>query len=197
VNHSRWNLLPPVSDAFWANAAGFSPLMAQLLYNRGLTEPSQLESFISADASLSGNPFLLPDIHQAIARTYQALLSGENIAVYGDFDADGITATALLVQGLSMLNCKAIPYIPHRLTEGYGLKTAALENLYRQGIKLVVTVDCGITAVSEVRKAQKKGLDLIITESRNDTVKHLMYEEMPKRKDNMIFIPMYVSKNVP
>ncbi|MBA7635903.1 Single-stranded-DNA-specific exonuclease RecJ [subsurface metagenome] len=92
------------------------------------------------------------------------MLSGENIAIYGDFDADGITATALLVQGLSALGGKATPYIPHRLTEGYGLKTAALENLYRQGISLVITVDCGITALSQVKKAKRMGLDIIITD---------------------------------
>jgi len=138
--------------------------MAQLLYNRGITEPSQLDSFIAADERLSGDPALLPDMHQAVARIYQALLSGESIAIYGDFDTDGITATALLVQGLSILNCKAIPYIPHRLTEGYGLKTATLENLYRQGISLVITVDCGITALSQVKNARKMGLDIIITD---------------------------------
>jgi len=138
--------------------------MAQLLYNRGLTEPSQLELFIAVDDRLSGDPFLLPGMHQAVARIYQALLSGESIAVYGDFDTDGITATALLVQGLSILNCKATPYIPHRLTEGYGLKTAALENLYRQGVSLVVTVDCGITGLSEVKRAKRMGLDIIITD---------------------------------
>jgi len=103
-------------------------------------------------------------MHQAVARIYQALLSGENIAIYGDFDTDGVTATALLVQGLSMLNCRATPYIPHRLTEGYGLKTAALEKLYRQGISLVISVDCGITAFSEVKKARQLGLDIIITD---------------------------------
>jgi len=164
LNHSRWNLLPPVPDKHLANASGFSPLVAQLLYNRGLVNPSQLELFVAADKRLSGNPFLLPDIHQAVARIYQALLSGENIAIYGDFDADGITATALLVRGLSALGGKAIPYIPHRLTEGYGLKTAALENLYRQGISLVITVDCGITALSQVKKAKRMGLDIIITD---------------------------------
>ena len=164
MNHSRWNLLPPVPDKHLANASGFSPLVAQLLYNRGLVNPSQLELFVAADKRLSGNPFLLPDIHQAVARIYQALLSGENIAIYGDFDADGITATALLVQGLSALGGKATPYIPHRLTEGYGLKTAALENLYRQGISLVITVDCGITALSQVKKAKRMGLDIIITD---------------------------------
>jgi single-stranded-DNA-specific exonuclease len=164
LNHSYWNLLPPVPDKHLANASGFPPLMTQLLYNRGLTEPSQLELFITGDKRLSANPFLLPDMHQAVARVYQALLSGENIAIYGDFDVDGITATALLVQGLSCLSHKTIPYIPHRLTEGRGLKTAALENLYRQGISLVITVDCGITALYQVKKAKRMGLDIIITD---------------------------------
>jgi single-stranded-DNA-specific exonuclease len=92
------------------------------------------------------------------------LLSGENIAIYGDFDADGITGTALLVQGLSALGGKAIPYIPHRLTEGYGLKTTALENLHQQGVSLVISVDCGITALAEVKRARRLGLDIIITD---------------------------------
>jgi single-stranded-DNA-specific exonuclease len=164
LNHSHWNLLPPVPDKHLVNDSGFPPLMAQLLYNRGLAEPSQLELFITGDKRLSGNPFLLPDMHQAVARIYQALLSGENIAIYGDYDVDGITATALLVQGLSSLGGKVIPYIPHRLTEGYGLKTTALEKLHRQGISLVITVDCGITALSQVRKAKRMGLDIIITD---------------------------------
>ena len=112
MSHSRWNLLPSIPDKNLSDAPGFSRLVAQLLYNRGLTEPSQLESFLAADESLSGDPNLLPDMHQAVARLYQALLSNENIAIYGDFDADGITATALLVQGLSLLGCKATPYIP-------------------------------------------------------------------------------------
>ncbi|MFC2071501.1 single-stranded-DNA-specific exonuclease RecJ [Chloroflexota bacterium] len=164
MGHSRWNLLPPIPDKHFINASGFPSLIAQLLYSRGLTEPSQLELFIAADDRLSGDPFLLPGMHQAVARIYQALLSGESVAIYGDFDTDGITATALLAQGLSILNCKAIPYIPHRLTEGYGLKTAALENLYRQGVSLVVTVDCGITGLSEVKRAKRMGLDIIITD---------------------------------
>ena len=164
MSHSRWNLLPSIPDDYLINTSGFPPLIAQLLYNRDLTELSQLESFITADARLSGDPFLLPGMHQAVARIYQALLSGESIAIYGDFDTDGVTATALLVQGLSILNCKATPYIPHRLTEGYGLKTTALQNLYRQGISLVITVDCGITALREVKRAKRMGLDIIITD---------------------------------
>jgi single-stranded-DNA-specific exonuclease len=112
-------------------------------------------------------------MHPAVARTYRALLSGESIAIYGDFDADGITGTALLVQGLSSIGGKVTPYIPHRLTEGYGLKTAALENLHRQGISLVITVDCGITALAEVKRAKRMGLDIIITDH------HIPPEEVP------------------
>ncbi len=164
MNHSRWNILPPISGKYPVDTSGLPPLIVQLLYNRGLTEPSQVESFIAADKRLLGDPYLLPDMPRAVARIYQALLSGESMAIYGDFDADGISATALLVQGLTSLGGKAIPYIPHRLTEGYGLRTAALENLYRQGISLVITVDCGITALSQVKKAQRMGLDIIITD---------------------------------
>ena len=146
------------------NASAFPPLVAQLLYNRGLSDPSKFDLFLAGDERLSNSPFLLPDMHQATTRIYQALLSGENIAVYGDFDADGITATALLVKGLSVLGGNAIPYIPHRLTEGYGLKTAALENLRQQGVSLVISVDCGITAIPEVKKAKRLGMDIIITD---------------------------------
>ena len=164
MNHSRWNLLPPAPAQYLANTSGLPPLVAQLLYNRGITEPSRIRAFLTGDKCLSGNPFLLPDIHQATTRIYRALLSGEKIAIYGDFDVDGITGTALLVQGLSSLGGKVIPYIPHRLTEGYGLKTSTLESLQQQGISLVITVDCGITAIPEVKKAQKKGLDIVITD---------------------------------
>jgi single-stranded-DNA-specific exonuclease len=164
LSNYRWNLLPPVTDRNLASGLGFSPLIAQLLYNRGLTQPSQLEPFIAADRRLSGDPWLLPDIQPAVSRIYRALLSGESIAIYGDFDADGITGTALLVQGLSKLGGRAIPYIPHRLTEGYGLKIAALEKLHQQGVSLVISVDCGITALAEVRRAKRLKLDIIITD---------------------------------
>lgn len=162
MSHTHWNLLPPAKQPI--AAVGVHPLVAQLLHNRGISEPSQVELFLSADKRLEVDPFLLPDMHQAVSRTYQALLSGEKIAIYGDFDADGITATALLVQGLSALGGKVIPYIPHRISEGYGLQVAALEKLRKQGISLVITVDTGITALTEVEKAQRMGIDIIITD---------------------------------
>lgn len=163
MNNNRWHLLPRAPENL-IKASTFPPLIAQLLFNRGLSDPSAFDLFLAGDERLSNSPFLLPDMHQATTRIYQALLSGENIAVYGDFDADGITATALLVKGLSVLGGKAIPYIPHRLTEGYGLKTAALENLRQQGVSLVISADCGITAIPEVKKAKRLGMDVIITD---------------------------------
>ena len=163
MNHSRWNLLPPAPENL-LNASALPPLIVQLLYNRGLAEASQFEPFIDAGEHLEGDPFLLPDMDQAVVRICRALLSGENIAIYGDYDVDGIAATALLNKGLSLLDGNVIPYIPHRLTEGYGLTTAALEGLHRQGVTLVITVDCGITAIPEVRKANRLGMDVIITD---------------------------------
>ena len=162
MSHTHWNLLPPAERS--VTVAGVHPLVAQLLYNRGISEPSLVEIFLSADKRLEDDPFLLPDMHQAVSRTYQALLSGEKIAIYGDFDADGITATALLVQGLSALGGSVIPYIPQRLSEGYGLQIAALKKLQKKGVSLVITVDTGITAFAEVEKASKIGIDIIITD---------------------------------
>lgn len=174
MNRLRWNLLPPIPTDHPINSCGFSGLTAQLLYNRGLTEPSQIEQFLKADNRLSGDPMLIPDMHQAVARTYRALLSGESIAVYGDFDADGITGTALLTQALEALGGNVTPYIPHRLKEGHGLNFNALEQLRRQGVNLVITVDCGITGISQAARAKKKGLDIIITDH------HTPLDELPQ-----------------
>jgi single-stranded-DNA-specific exonuclease len=173
LNRLRWNFLPPIPANHPINSYGLSGLTAQLLYNRGITEPSQIEQFLKADNRLSGDPWLIPDMHQAVARTYQALLCGEHIAVYGDFDADGITGTALLTQGLEALGGEITPYIPHRLREGHGLNSAALEHLQQQGVSLVITVDCGITGISHAAKAKKKGLDIIITDH------HTPLDELP------------------
>jgi single-stranded-DNA-specific exonuclease len=164
LNHSRWNILPPAPREFLEHASCPSALLAQLLYNRGLRDPGQLELFLTGDQRLAADPLLLPDMEKTITRLYRALLSGEKIAVYGDFDVDGVTSTALMVQGLTALGGVVMPYIPHRITEGHGLRMAALEELRNQGINLIVTVDCGITDVEEARHAEKLGMTLIITD---------------------------------
>jgi single-stranded-DNA-specific exonuclease len=162
LSHTHWNLLPPAKQPI--TTASVHPLVAQILCNRGITDPSQIELFLSNDQRSEADPLLLPDMARAVIRTNQALYAGEKIAIYGDFDADGITATALLIQGLSAIGGRAIPYIPHRSSEGYGLRTTALEKLHQQGVSLVITVDTGITAIAEVEKARKIGMDVIITD---------------------------------
>jgi single-stranded-DNA-specific exonuclease len=143
---------------------GIPPLAVQLLHNRGITDPAQVQAFLDIDEGLQGDPFMLPDMEKAVARIYSALLRGESIAIYGDFDADGICGTVLLTQGLTLLGGKVIPYIPHRTKEGYGLNSDSLDNLRQQGITLVITVDCGISNVTEAEYAQRIGLDIIITD---------------------------------
>ncbi|MBN1190462.1 MAG: single-stranded-DNA-specific exonuclease RecJ [Dehalococcoidales bacterium] len=164
MNHSRWNLLPPAPDEYLNGSTGYYGLLAQLLYNRGLNDPSQMELFLVGDERLSGDPFLLSDMNTAVSRIYRALLSAEKIAVYGDFDVDGVTSTALMVQGLASLGGVVIPYIPHRITEGHGLRLAAIQELRDQGVSLIITVDCGITDIEEVRYANKQGITVIITD---------------------------------
>ena len=173
MNHKRWHILPPVPRGHPLDKCGLSPLMTQVLFNRGLADASQVEPFLAVDKRLSSDPFLLPDMEVAVTRIYRAVLSGEKIAVYGDFDADGITSTAVLVQGLRAFNVEAVPYIPHRINEGHGLKIAALEDLHKQGVSLVITCDCGVTGVAPVKKAHRLGMDVIITDHHTPT------EELP------------------
>jgi single-stranded-DNA-specific exonuclease len=137
--------------------------MAQLLYNRKI-KLDDIALFLSADHRLKANPFLLPDISQAISRVYKAVLAREKIAIYGDFDVDGVTATVMLIEGLSRLGAKVVLYIPDRISEGHGVKIAALEKLRAQGVSLVITVDCGVTDITEVKQAQEMGMDIIITD---------------------------------
>jgi single-stranded-DNA-specific exonuclease len=162
LSRTHWRLITPHQPP--PDITGVNPLIARLLCNRGISEPSQAETFLAADSRLESDPFLLPDIEQAVNRTYRALYTGEEIAIYGDFDADGITATALLVQGLSALGGKVTPYIPHRYHEGYGLQVAAMEKLRKHGISLIITVDTGITAIAEIQKARSMGIDIIVTD---------------------------------
>src|SRR3989304_9075897 len=182
---ARWKILPPVPDEY-LKASDLPPLIAQLLYNRGV-KLEAIELFLSADCRLEGNPFLLPDISQAVNRVYKALLAREKIAVYGDFDVDGVTATVILVEGLSKLGAEVIPYIPDRVNEGHGLKISALEKLQSQGVDLVITVDCGVTDLTEVKQAQDMGMDMIITDHQvpSGSLPRPVAVVDPKRKDSV------------
>ena len=176
MNRCRWRVLPAVPAGHPLNASYYPPLLRQLLYNRGLSDTAMAEAFFNADERLAGDPWLMPDIEKAVQRIQKALLSGEKMAVYGDFDVDGISATALLVKGLERLGGHVVPYIPHRLQEGHGLNSYALAELREHGVTLVITADCGITGTAQMRETHKSrlpALDLIITDH------HLPANEIP------------------
>ena len=143
--------------------AGFSPLTARVLCSRGLTTPESARDFLSCVATLP-DPFLLREMDAAVQRILQALEQGERIAVYGDYDVDGITATCLLTDFLRTIGADCVYYIPGRLEEGYGLNATAVEYLHRKQVSLIITVDCGITAVEEAKLCRSLGIDLIITD---------------------------------
>ncbi|MDP7470027.1 MAG: DHH family phosphoesterase, partial [Dehalococcoidia bacterium] len=142
MTRHTWKVAPPAPSEVLAARPDYPPLLAQLLYNRGLSRPEEWDSFLAADERLSYDPMLLSEMPQAMERVHRALRHGEKIAVYGDYDTDGVTATAALVKGLEALGAELIPYIPHR-QEGHGLQMTVLERLYQQGATLVITADSG------------------------------------------------------
>ncbi|MBI2859834.1 MAG: single-stranded-DNA-specific exonuclease RecJ [Chloroflexi bacterium] len=164
MTSKTWKLLPQCPPGLLCQADGVHPLLVQLLYNRGLRNAAEFGLFLSCDRSLSNDPLTLPDMPRAVERIFQALFRGEKIAVFGDFDADGVTATVLLVECLQSMGGDVVPYIPHRSDEGHGLNGQALQELARQGVSLVVTVDCGITSAAEVEAARRLGADVVITD---------------------------------
>lgn len=140
-------------------------LVDQLLKNRGLTKKADIDLFLHPKIDQLISPEKqFPDIPKVIKRLEKAIKEEEKIIIYGDFDVDGITGTAILWETLFGLGAKVTPYIPHRVTEGYGLHAEALEKFANEEVKVVISVDCGITAVEEAQLAKKLGIDLIITD---------------------------------
>jgi len=165
MKYQKWNrsTCDPASRAAMERA-GVPPLAALALCGRGLDTVEKARAFLAADRGLLQDPFLMRDMDRAVARLRSALDAGEVIAVYGDYDVDGITATCLLTEFLRSEGGQIIPYIPDRMEEGYGLNREAVRTLRAQGVTLIVTVDCGITAVEEAVYARELGVDVVITD---------------------------------
>ncbi len=143
---------------------GISPLVSKILSARGVTSFQESQKILYPGESLIHDPFLLEDMDKAVQRIQTALEKEEFMAVYGDYDVDGVTATSLLSMFLKKQGAKVIPYIPQRSTEGYGLNHVALEELYAKGVRLIITVDCGVSGKEQVEFATKLGMDVIITD---------------------------------
>ncbi|MFC1464776.1 MAG: single-stranded-DNA-specific exonuclease RecJ [Candidatus Brachytrichaceae bacterium NZ_4S206] len=182
---AEWKIAPRAPDAYFAALGDLHPLTTQVLYARGLTDPDAARAFLSGGYA-PVDPFTLQDMPRAVERILSAIANGESIAVYADYDCDGVTAGALLIRTLTALGARAQIYIPDRFEEGYGLNAQALDRLQAQGISLVVTVDCGARAHAEARHARGIGLDLIVTdhhELEDDAIPDAYAVVDPKRSD--------------
>lgn len=161
-----WHLLPhdPPAINKLAKALNIAPIVAQLLLNRGISEPEVAQRFLDAPLSGLHPPQLLPGVNEATERIHQAIQAGKKICIYGDYDVDGVTGTSILIHALRLLDAKVDMYLPRRLEEGYGLNCEALKQIAKMDSSMVITVDCGITSVEEAEEAKRLGLELIVTD---------------------------------
>lgn len=141
-----------------------SPVVAQLLLNRGLGESESARSFLDAPFNALLEPDLLPGVAEASDRIHAAISHNRRICVYGDYDVDGLTGTVIFWQALQMLGAQATYYVPHRLEEGYGLNSEAIRQIAGSGVSVIVTVDCGIASIEEALEAKRLGVELIVTD---------------------------------
>ncbi len=160
----RWLIPPPLTREAEAALNAFPPILRQILFNRGYANYDEARAFLEARPSFDTNPFQMTGMRPAVERIRRALAQGEAIAIYGDYDVDGVTATALLVDTLTALGGQVRGYIPNRFDEGYGLNKEALSQLKEDGVGLVISVDCGIRSPDEAHHARTIGLDLVITD---------------------------------
>jgi single-stranded-DNA-specific exonuclease len=157
-----------------ASVLGVASPLGRVLWARGYREPAQAERFLEPRFEHLPNPFELKGIEAAVSRLQRALGEGEQICVYGDYDVDGVTSTALLVSVLRKLGGKVDFYVPHRLVEGYGLNTQALAKIAARGTRLVVSADCGVTAVAEIDAAARLGVDVVVIDH------HTASQDLPR-----------------
>ena len=147
-----------------ASCLNISPLVAQVLINRGIETPEAAQSFLSSRLTDLHSPLLMKDMGRATERIAAAIANNEKICICGDYDVDGITATTVVLLFLESAGAQAAFHIPSRLTEGYGMSIATVKKLHADGVSLIITVDCGVSAFDEVACARAHGIDVIVTD---------------------------------
>ena len=161
----KWCMLPSSNGESTVDSDfGEKEFQTQLLFNRGINSIQEGRAFIDADSSLAHDPMLLYDMERAVYRVKKAIDAKEIIGIFGDFDADGVTGTALLILALRALGARVVPYLPHRNSEGHDLNIEAVKKLSQKGVSLLITVDCGATAVNEINIASNLNIDTIVTD---------------------------------
>ncbi len=176
----------PSVQKIFSDQLGIHPIIAQVLINRGILEPQEAFVFLNSDLKALHDPFLLKDMNKAVDRIRQAGMKKESILIFGDYDVDGVTSSALLHKTLKVLGVEVFHHIPHRLHDGYGLSDNILERAKEKGMKLLIAVDCGITALKEVEILNQAGIDVIIIdhhELSKEGLPQAVAVVNPKRKD--------------
>ncbi len=163
--------IDPLSGPRWPRPSRFLPATASLLLARGVTTPDEATTWMSHQ--LPHDPFLIPDMEQAVERLHRAVTTQEPICFYGDYDVDGMSATSLYLSFFGARAPTCVAYVPHRVREGYGLNLGAVQRLHDEGISLLVTSDCGTTSHHEIALANQLGMDVIVTDH------HQTDEQMP------------------
>jgi len=161
-----WDHVPCSDDqaSALAGALGVTPLLARLLCQRGLADPEAARRFLAPSLDHLHDPLRLPDMAAAVERILSGLARGDRIAIHGDYDVDGITSTVILRRTLELLGADVVHFLPERLRDGYGLHPGAIERLHAEGVRLVISVDCGTRSVEAADRARELGVDLIITD---------------------------------
>ena len=170
-----------------AKEHNISELLSAILVNRNITDKKDIDVFLNPTRKDFHNPYLMPDMEQAVDRILMAIDKKEKVIIYGDYDVDGITSITVIKKFLKERGLDVGYYIPNRLDEGYGLNKEAVEKIANEGYTLIITVDCGISGIEEIKYAYEKGMEVIVTDH------HEPLEELPKcvavidckRKDNI------------
>ena len=188
----NWQILPKIEDNIIKQFLDYNQVVLQLLFNRGLTEKNEIEQFLNPDyKKYSHDPFLFSQMNEAVESIIKHIKKQNKIIIYGDYDADGVTASAVLVETLLILKAKIDVYLPNRVSEGYGLNKKAIDKLAEAGTKLIITVDNGIRNKDEVKYAKSAGLEIIITDH------HPAPEDADKLPDCLIINPIMESEKYP
>ncbi|OGC10059.1 single-stranded-DNA-specific exonuclease RecJ [candidate division WOR-1 bacterium RIFOXYC2_FULL_37_10] len=165
----RWDLLPPNDEISrtLSKELNISPITAQILINRKILDPKNAQEFLSPRLMNLNDPFNIPDIKKGAERIILAKQRGEKVVVYGDYDVDGVTGTAILLETLKHIGMNPSYYIPYRYGEGYSLNIGAVKKLKEEGTNLIITVDCGISSFLEIEEANSLGMEVIVTDHHN------------------------------
>ena len=165
MKFKKWNIGSPAEqDVALLRTAGYPYLLSTVLAARGITTPEAAAEFLERERKLTISPMLMRDMDKAVERIQRAIADGETVAVFGDYDVDGITSTVLLRDYLKSCGVHCLRHIPRRIEDGYGLSKDAIASLRQQGATLMITVDCGITGDEEVAFANSIGMDVVVTD---------------------------------